>query len=574
MPAVPRPAPRPTASARPVARRRARPRSPGRLALGIVPLLLFASLPLVAPGVAGEVSAAALRLPFLASALGTPLSGGAPLTVRLSAALTGGLGPFGYAWSVGGQTFSHRASATHVFDVAGDYEVHLRVSDLLGRLATGSLVIVVGAAKAGVLGTGGRIATTPSTFWSIDAQTACASCLATNPAVESYLDSTPFHWVRYGAGTDACDLATDTSYSDAGAASPGCAYNVSALKSWCDATSPHCGAILSLPGENNNSAEDAAIARYIVDTLGFQPAYWSIGNEPTGWTHYGLPWTAWRTTDDVRATPIAYAFDVKAAIAAVRAVDPGARFIGIEAACSCNSAWFTDVARVDGAQLSAVAYHLYPSEGLAAPTLAEFYAPLEGPGNISSSYASVEHDVALGCARCASLPIFINEYNAGPGWAPSSRAGSYANAVFEAASVTEALRANVTQFTFFNLQTASATYGFSLLGPGATRSPVGTLFEQMLPSLAIGEVRESSIATSIGGVYEVLTANATATTLLVVNTNTSHALGLSLLGAPILAGVGTSWSWRPGAAAPVRTHGRLASAYEVPAQGLLLLSVP
>src|SRR5690242_21213579 len=38
------------------------------------------------------------------------------------------------------------------------------------------------------------------------------------------------------------------------------------------------------------------------------------------------------------------------------------------------------------------------------------------------------------CTNCSRLPIFVNEYNAGPGWAPSNFAGSYDNAVFLARS--------------------------------------------------------------------------------------------------------------------------------------------
>src|SRR5580700_2741045 len=64
----------------------------------------------------------------------------------------------------------------------------------------------------GHLDRGLPIATTPSTFWSLDAQTSCARCLWTSPSVRSYLNQTPFTWVRYGENLDSCNITTDTLY--------------------------------------------------------------------------------------------------------------------------------------------------------------------------------------------------------------------------------------------------------------------------------------------------------------------------------------------------------------------------
>src|SRR5579871_2380750 len=307
----------------------------------------------------------------------------------------------------------------------------------------------------GTLYRGPTIATTPSTFWSVDAQTSCASCIWTSSSVRSFLNQTPFTWVRYGQNLDQCNISANRQYSSDGVASVGCGYNLTALKNWCGAQTPRCHMILGLPGENNNSQEDAAIAHWIVATVGIQPDYWAIGNEPTQWTHYGIPWTHWKSGDRSHASALAYAVDVRSAIRAVRAVDPAARFIGVEAACYCNTAYFQEVGQVDGSSISAVAYHSYPSTGQSRPTVAQFYAPLSSSSNLSHSNADVRNALVAGCRSCAALPIFVNEYNAGPGWSPSSRGGTFANAAFLAASITEGLRANVSQLTVFNLQTAS-----------------------------------------------------------------------------------------------------------------------
>lgn len=423
---------------------------------------------------------------------------------------------------------------------------------------------------------GPLVAQTPSTFWGEVVQTDCATCIATDPAVGAFLNASPFTWVRYGQGSDECNLSADRSYGPNGAVTGGCGFNIPALKRWCDSRLPHCHVILGLPGENNNSAEDAAIAKYVVQSDGFQPDYWAIGNEPTGWTHYGIPWTKWATTDHAAPTPLAYAFDLRAAIAAVRAVDPGAKFIGVQAACSCNGAWFTDVASVDGASVSAYAYHSYPSSVLrTTETLQELYDPLASKANLTSSFAAVRAAISAGCANCATLPVFVDEYNAGPGWAPSNWGGTYANAVFLAASVTQALRANVSQLAPFDLQTFSTTgFGYSMMNGKDVVAPPGTLFTHLLSHLATGSVYAANVRTTVPGVWSVLTENSSAVTFLVVNTNLTHAIALSL-GSVLLASTSSvAYAWSPGASAPNRTSGPLGSVYSVPSQGILLLSEP
>ena len=514
----------------------------------------------------------------LASTLTATASNGvAPLQVTFTTTVSGGTAPYTYAWGFGDGGNDATASPTHTFRSAGSYNTTLTVRDAAGASTVQTYPVTVSPTVSGVAGSltaGSLVATTPGTFWSLGAQTNCASCISTNATITSFLKATPFDWVRYGSGTDSCNITTNTMYSSSGTSTGGCAFNLTALKTWCNAQTPHCHAILSLPGENNNSAEDAAIAYWIVHTVGFQPDYWSIGNEPTGWTHYGIPWTKWRSTDASTPTPIAYAYDVKAAIAAVKAVDPAAKFIGIEAACQCNTQWFQDVVQVNGPNLAALGYHNYPSTGSTTVTLAQFYSPLSGTSNVSSTFTTVRAAIKGYCTQCATLPIFVNEFNAGPGWAPSNFGGTYANAVFLAASVTQALRANVTQLTTFNLQTSSTTtYGFSMINGKGVVGPTGTLFSKLLSHLSTGQVYTAGVATTVPNVWSVRTQNATTASLLVVNANLTHAVALALGTAFPVAVTGTAYAWSTGTTNPVVTGGLLAAAYSIPAQGILLLTV-
>jgi hypothetical protein len=426
----------------------------------------------------------------------------------------------------------------------------------------------------GHLVNGRVIANTSKSFWSIDLQTAAPKGIETSSLVQSYLANTPFRWVRYGGNTEQCNITRNVQYGDNGQPAGGCAFNVTSLKQWCATQTPTCHAILDLPAENNNSAELANIANYVVNTVGFQPTYWSIGNEPSGWTHYGIPWTQWRVGDHSTPTPMEYAYDVRAAITAVRAVDPAAQFIGIESACPCNTVWFQDVVRVDGPNIAALAVHNYPSDlthGATRETLAQFYAPLADPQNITGAIHDVRTAIHGLCGRCGTIPIFVNEYNAGPGWAPSNHAGTYANAVFLAASVAQALDANVQQMTFFDLQTGAHGFGYSLLNGAGTVAPTGSLFSRLLSHLAIGHVYRDPVRTSIGGVWSVVTRGGGVTSLLVVNTNLSHGLKLGLAAAFPTGVLSTIYTWAPGAPLPTATSRLVPLDVTIPSQGILLV---
>jgi PKD repeat protein len=512
-----------------------------------------------------------------ASASASPLSGPAPLTVTFKGAASGGSPPYSYSWNFGGPLTSTLQNPTHLFSYTGAYSVTLTVTDSKKATARASISIAAGAHVAGTassLVAGGTIATTPSSFFSLNTVTNCAKCIASSSAINSYLNSTPFHWVRYGVDTDSCNESADLEYSSSGVASSGCGFDITSLKTWCTAQTPQCQAILTLPGENNNSAEDAAIAKYVVKTLGFQPAYWSIGNEPTGWTHYGIAWTKWKTTDSSAATPVAYAVDVRNAITAVTAVDSSAKFIGLEAACSCNTLWFQDVAKIDGSKIAAIAYHSYPSDGSTSETASQLYALLPGSKNLTESYATIRSDITGSCTTCASLPIFVNEYNAGPGWAPSTVSGTYANAVFLAASVTQALRANVTQLSIYSLQTTStSSFGYALMNAANTIGPTGTLFSGLLKHLTLGQVQSTSVKTSVGDVWCVATKSGVTQSLLVVNANMTTAVALTLGSAFSQSTSGTIYQWNANLTAPLSTTGLPASAYSIPPQGILLITI-
>jgi hypothetical protein len=430
---------------------------------------------------------------------------------------------------------------------------------------------------------GPREAVTSPDFWGVVIQTNNSTGIATDPAIGAYLAKTPFRWFSYTFDTDSCNMSANLFYPGNGQVSSPCPFSIPSFVRWCDSQHPTCESILKLPGENNNSSEDAYYASWVVHDLAFQPTYWTIGNEPMLWTHYGLPWADWRTTDHLVPTPLAYAWDAHAAILAVKAVDPAAHFIGIESDCECSAKdYMAAVAHVDGPLIDAVGYHTYPSTALLTnETLAQFFAPLSSPKNITTSYATVRAAISGECANCSTMPILVTEYNSGPGRGSTQWAGTYADASFLAASTAQALRDNVTMFLIYNLEATSAgnrsTIGWGLLHQNGSAGPEGVLYADLFSHFATGSVYASSIEHGIGSVYSVVSRNATTTSLLVVNENLSSPLtlqvdpsilGLSAGATPTLY----SWSWN--LSAPEVATGALASSILVPPLGMVLIDVP
>jgi hypothetical protein len=435
----------------------------------------------------------------------------------------------------------------------------------------------IAATVGATMEVGHQVAVTPSTFWGLDVVTAASKGIVTDPALGSYLNATRFATFSYTSQSDQCNVTTNTQYQDDGSSVSPCGFNVASFKAWCDSKGAGCTSILTLPGENNNSREDANMASYIVHTIGFQPTYWAIGNEPSLWNHYGIPWKSWKTSDHKTPTPLAYAIDVKNAIQAVKKVDPSAKFIGIQADCECSPTWFAAVAQVDGASISAISYHTYPSAARSqSETQKQFFATLATSSNITHSYSLVRSYLDGKCKSCSTMPIFVTEYNSGPGWGPSNFAGTYQDAVFLAASTVQALLANVTTLDIFYLQTyeTSMVDSWALMNQQNTVGPEGVLYEDLLSHMETGHAMAVKIVTTTGNVWAVMTSDGSKESLLVVNANITQSIDLNLNHA-LKIGSGTSqtyYQWHSGENVPSSTKTTsLPGSFTIPSEGILLI---
>jgi hypothetical protein len=441
---------------------------------------------------------------------------------------------------------------------------------------------------AGTLVDKGVVGSVSPYFWSVATQTAVPTGIASNPNVGVYLNDSPFAFFRYGQGADECDIANNTQYSAPASghgvfvASKPCDANITSFKTWCDSFTPQCLSIVQLPGETNRTSTIAYEANYIVHTVGFQPTLWAIGNEPTGWTHYGIPWASWNTADNSLATPHAYALEIRNAVPAITAVDPTAKFDGIQAAYYGNSQWFADLAQnYSTTPFAWVAYHMYPTNGIANPT--QIYSVLSGTTNITSTYAVVRSDLTSNCpsgsTACKTTPIEIGEYNHGPATGTPYSDANFTDAVFLAASVTQALRDSVSALTIFKLQSSGATYGYSLMNSTNATDPAGTLFQKVLGNghfQLYGSVHNTSVATTATNVWAEMTRNTSScyNGLIVANANTVDGLNLSLstVFPTSTSGTITWWNASTNSSGPVtKTGAVIGSTIAMAPQSLLVL---
>lgn len=417
-------------------------------------------------------------------------------------------------------------------------------------------------------------------FFGINGETVTPSAFVSVPRLESFMNDSGIGMVRYSAGEDTCNITTDTSWTPGvlgGIATPGCGYDIPAFAQWCLSQTPHCQSDVGLPGEANNSAEDAYYAQYIVKTLGFQPTYWSIGNEPISWTHYGIPWSQWKLTDHSAPTGIAYAIDVRNAISAVKKVDPAARFVGIQSYWCPDTTYTDPVASIDGNQISAIACHVYTNDGVSNPTTAQYFASLMSSHNITTNYLTLRNHLKGLCSSCATLPIQIGEYQGGPVGTPAPQDRHYDGAIWLAASLVQALDVGIPSVQVFELQ---GTVGcqFCLLGATDYPDAQGLLYTDVLTDLHRGHpVHNVTVRSSITNLWATVDHSRISndSQLLFVNANLSQTASFPLTSRYYTPGEpGFIVSWNNSARAPTLTsYHALPRRLSVPPLSLALVAV-
>lgn len=391
-------------------------------------------------------------------------------------------------------------------------------------------------------------------------------------ALGQYYNSTPLSVFRFGDGGGSYDPTTNTFYAPGPTGkyvvSSGQAPNYAWFQSWCYSKTPHCAWMVDLPGEDNNTTAALHFAKWYHNVLGFAPTMWEFGNEPIAWTHYGINMTRWNVNDASVPTGLDYATMVRNYVKAISAVFPSDRYLGIQSYCSCDKVYVPPTAQLNGAKLSGMAFHEYPSVWNSTTNLTQFYGSLLSPANVTNSVSRFVSSVTSSCTTCTHLPVVIGEYQTGPAGGPAAYALQYPGAPFIAASVIQAIEANVSTFSLFENSWLD-------LPNNGTLMPEGILYQRILANLTMGTDYAVKVSAGpAGGVFALLVKNGTREAFLLVNTNTTYALRLSLSSSffPVHL-AGETWQWGPTLAAPTwRSTTLLPAGYLVPAQGILLVT--
>jgi hypothetical protein len=361
------------------------------------------------------------------------------------------------------------------------------------------------------------------------------------------LNHTPIRTVRWPGGSiaDRLDALHGVLYNDSGQSTipPS---NLSEFVTWCE--SYNCSAILQLPTEIDEPTVAAAEVSYVTQELRFEPAYWELGDEPSIWTHFGVPWSNWSLGQHLNATPSTYARTVQSYVAAIHGADAAARVLGIGGIGQGDSGepgWLAAVAALNGPNLSGYAIHVYPAGGLtsSAGGLASFYSTLQGGASIPSRIAADRAALSHACPTCGNVPILITELGSGNGTTPyQSAMGGFPEVPYMAAELIQGIEANVSSAEMFAYE---AEYNGSFETPGSSvLHPVASLYSTIVDGLTLNGSRTGvhlvTVTPDLPGIFALATSSPSdpALALLIVDSSVdAAALRIEL---PVNS---TPWAW-------------------------------
>ena len=427
---------------------------------------------------------------------------------------------------------------------------------LLGALpvrGTGGTTPIAPAARPTLTGTVSvgafsQAALIPSAFWGVNV----AAAQRFNDTDAISVAATPVTYLRFPGG----NLAEEYNYTTAiltaddgtqSRASTSTQMFVTACKLI------QCHAILELPAEINQPATAAYYASYVVHTLNFQPTYWEIGNDPSGWKHYNTPWSAWGSSQGGNTTPLPFANLVHSYIGAVLSVDPAAKFLALGAGMGgkgYSKPWVEDLAIVDGQVLSGISVHSYIEGGPLNPTDAELFTNLNGKYSLPAQVSADRSYIQAACPSCSNLNLFVTEINVAESGSFATLLSSFAGTLYLAAETTQGLANQVANLDWFAYD---SHYGGSWsTGPQKWQSQY-YLFRNLLTHL-----ENETLPTQVTGpstFYGVATFNGSAVALLLVNVNQTSSVQLNLSAAGFSPSAPlTQYLWLNGTPLPVESQ--------------------
>lgn len=294
----------------------------------------------------------------------------------------------------------------------------------------------VPAASAGTVTINGLVDAQSSGFWSMSVDGLADPA---NHTIASMLNASPIRTLRYGAGwVDQTNWSNGCMYTTSACGS--IQNNVSDFATLCKwLRSDTC--ILGTPGEINSVTTLTYLLRWLHTTQNWYPNCFEIGNEPTGWKHWNIPWTSWASGDASTPTVTQYDTLVRNYTDTIRSLDPGACIVGVEAANTVAAVgWISSVA-ASQPNVTYEAYHTAADQACGgSQTTPEILA--------RTNLTLIARYDAQAVAASAGIPIVVEEMHLGrtpcQPWL-----GSYTDAAFISAQVAQGLANGMLHMTFF-----------------------------------------------------------------------------------------------------------------------------
>jgi len=336
----------------------------------------------------------------------------------------------------------------------------------------------------------------------------------------------------------------------------------------------HCQAILQMPAEIDEPTTAAYYADYIVHTLNFQPAYWEIGNSPSGWVHFGVPWSKWGSQGGGNITPLPFASLVGTYIAAIKLVDPAGKFLALGSGMGplyYDRSWVEDLAKIDGTLLTGISVHSYiMGGGPPNPTWPELFANLNGVYSLPDQVTADRDYIQDVCPiLCANLHIFVTEDNAAELSTYDALLTSFAGPLYLAAETTQALTLRVSNLDWFC---------YDCHFPGAlSQSHLQWQLQYYLFKDLSKHLKNETLPATVTGpstFYAAATYNSSGLALMMVNVNNTTATLVNMTHSGIPFGASAyEYRWENGSTLPQKVEVTVGDTLEVPVHSIFLLVV-
>jgi hypothetical protein len=407
----------------------------------------------------------------------------------------------------------------------------------------------------------------PTNFWGMNIE----DDNETVPNPVTALSQTPTTLLVYPAGnlTERTDYSTNTVY-EVGSHKKAI---VTVQDFIADCRAISCTAVMGLPMEINSPSTDAMEAKYIVDTLGFHPAFFVYGNEPAHWYCFDISWAALAAghrCNTGNTTIPAFASETEAAIKAVTAVlgsqTPAAMCLGGSGKQGPGNEtnWLRGLTAnaYDRAACAAYAMHVKPAHsGTAVPTLANFYATLTGPQALPADYQNASK-------ATDGKPLYMTEV----GWATKSSVfapvftGTWATNVLQSALVVQAMQNLVPTMGYWAWNEGGGLHAYP-------RDTFWSIYTKLFPQL-----KHTWMASQYHGQHGIFAeatrngAHGSSWTLMLVSTNISKSFHVSLTGSGFpLSGCGTIDIWTSSGETS-RSLCDLGSGFTAPPQSVIMVT--